>query len=586
MIKNTAGLDLEMPGPARWMGDKALEAVRSGRVEEENINDKVRRLLRTLMRTGTFSQAKIPEEQSIDLPEHRQLIRKIGGEATVLLKNEGDLLPLEIEKLHKIALIGANAEKISFQGGGSSQVNPHYVISPLDAISARAGDKIEVEYSFGCIVHDKLPLIERDWLIAEDDAPGRLDVRYYDNILLEGKPVHQVTTGKSQLSWFGEKAEHFDPNCFSMRIDGAIRVPESGVYTFELGCVGLARLFIDDDCLVDLWEPEDTEPSQEHQKTSEIEFKKGKPYRLRLEYASKPEYRWRGVRLGCLPPLPEDPIAEAVTLAEGADAVIVVAGLTPEWETEGHDRVSMDLPGNQDQLIERVAAANSNTIVVLNVGSPVHMPWLDQVKAVMQMWYLGQESGNALADVLFGDADPSGRLPTTFPKRIQDNPAYINFPGENDIVQYGEGIFVGYRYYDKKGIEPLFPFGHGLSYTTFEYDNLRLNADHVSPGEVIQVQVDVTNTGERNGHEVIQLYLQDVQSSLVRPSKELKAFTKIKLKPGETKTIELSLQEDDLAFYDDAKMAWVVEPGHFEVLIGRSAGDIRLSDRFDWTADT
>jgi beta-glucosidase len=213
------------------------------------------------------------------------------------------------------------------------------------------------------------------------------------------------------------------------------------------------------------------------------------------------------------------------------------------------------------------------------------MPWLDRVKAVVQMWYLGQESGNSLKDVLCGDVNPSGRLPTTFPKRIQDNPAQLNFPGENGKVYYGEGIFVGYRYYDEKGIEPLFPFGYGLSYTTFAYDKLRLSAERYGPGDEIQVQVDVTNMGSRAGQEVVQLYLRDVESSLVRPQKELKAFAKLELEPGDTETVTLTLHEEDLAFYDDAKNAWVVEPGTFEVLVGRSAGDLCLSGEFSWVVE-
>ncbi len=575
-----SGLDLEMPGPARWMGEKILEAVRSGRLDEEKINDKIRRLLRTLLRTGAFDQPEIPTEKAIDRPEHRQLIREVGTEAIVLLKNKDNLLPIEPEKPQTIALIGVNAKKISFQGGGSSQVNPHYVISPLEAISNHAGDKIKVNYALGCPVYRTIPPIERNWLIDEDGTPGQLNVRYYGNPHLEGEPVHQVTTGSSQLSWFGEKAPHFDPGHFSMRMNGAFQVPESGSYTFELGSVGQSRFFIDEDCVVDLWEKEPSGEEEGVKESQAVDLDSGKTYSLRVEFSSRPGPRWRGVQVGCLPPLPVDPITEAVDLAKSADVAIVVAGLTPEWEGEGHDRVSMDLPREQNQLIERVAEANPNTVVVLNSGSPLHMPWVNEVKAIVQMWYLGQESGSALADILLGKANPSGRLPTTFPKRIQDNPAYINFPGENGKVYYGEGIFVGYRYYDKKEIKPLFPFGHGLSYTTFEYENLQINADEAIPGSFAKVEVDVTNTGPRIGSEVVQLYLRDVESSLVRPPKELKAFAKVKLEPGETKTIPLSLEESDLAFYDNAQKAWVVEPGEFEVLVGRSAGDIRLSGKF------
>jgi beta-glucosidase len=459
------------------------------------------------------------------------------------------------------------------------------MISPLEGISNRAGAEIDVEYALGCSVHKSIPHIEQDWITAEDGTHGHLNVRYYDDLNLDGEAIYQVKAEGSKQAWFGDKTEHFDPNHFSMSMSGFVHVPASGVYTFELSCIGNARLFIENDCVIDLWEQEETEPGQEQRKTYQLELIKGKPYQLLIEYATLPGVHWRGVKLGCLPPMPEDPIAEAVILAKSSDIAIVVAGLTHEWETEEHDRISMDLPREQNQLIEHVAEANPNTVVVLNAGSPLHMPWIDKVKAVLQMWYIGQESGNALADILFGDVDPSGRLPTTFPKRIQDNPAYINFPGENGKVYYGEGIFVGYRYYDKKEIEPLFPFGHGLSYTTFEYDNLRLSADEFSPGAKIQVQVNVTNTGGRSGQEVIQLYLRDLHSSLIRPPKELKAFEKITLDPGETQTVLLSLQEDDLAFYDDAQKTWVIEPGEFEVLIGRSAGDIQISGSFNWRAN-
>ena len=579
-----SGLDLEMPGPARWMGKHALEAVRSGKVDEKVIDDKVTRLLKTLSRTGAFDQEGIPAEEAVDRPEDRTLIRQIGREAVVLLKNENDLLPLDKDNKMKIALIGANAKKVSFQGGGSSQVNPHYVISPLDAITEAVGDKGEVHYALGCPVYKEIPPLEQEWLRGEDGTQGMLNVRYFDNQDLDGEPIHQVTTSGSQLAWFGEKAEHFNPTRFSLQMTGGFQVPESGSYTLELACIGKGRLYINDELIFDLWEGgEQNEPGEGIKKSQVMNLEEGKLYSLRLEYASLPGPRWRGVRVGCLPPLPEDPVGEAEALAAESDLAVVVAGLTPEWETEGQDRVSMDLPGKQNQLIERVAAVNPNTVVALNAGSPLHMPWLDTVPAVLQMWYLGQESGNALADVLFGVADPSGRLPTTFPRQIQDNPAHLNFPGENGRVYYGEGLFIGYRYYDQKGIQPLFPFGHGLSYTTFTYDHVKLNGEIFKTGDTIEIQVEITNQGDRSGQEVIQLYLRDPDSSLVRPPKELKAFSKVQLEPGESRTVTLLLEEKDLAYYDDAKSSWVVEPGAFEILIGRSAADIQHSKTFHWS---
>jgi beta-glucosidase len=239
--------------------------------------------------------------------------------------------------------------------------------------------------------------------------------------------------------------------------------------------------------------------------------------------------------------------------------------------------------GRQNELIARVAAANPRTVVVLQTGGPVTMPWLDQVAGVIQAWYPGQECGNAIADVLFGEVNPSGKLPQTFPIRLEDNPTYINYPGENGRVRYGEGIFVGYRYYEKKRVEPLFPFGFGLSYTSFAYANLRLGAETIGSDESLTVSLDVTNTGQQAGQEVVQLYVHDIASRLARPPKELKSFAKVALTPGETTTVTLTLDRQALAYWDDAQQAWVAEAGEFEVLVGSSSQDIRARASFRLT---
>jgi beta-glucosidase len=258
-------------------------------------------------------------------------------------------------------------------------------------------------------------------------------------------------------------------------------------------------------------------------------------------------------------------------------------GFGSDWQSEGFDRPDLELPGRQNALVEQVAAANPRTIVVLNTGSPVTMPWIDRVAAVVQAWYPGQECGNAIADVLFGDVTPSGKLPQTFPMRLEDNPSHLNFPGENGRVYYGEGLYVGYRYYDAKRLAPLFPFGFGLSYTTFGYGTPRLSAQEIGPDATLQVSVDVTNTGPRAGKEVVQLYVRDPRSRLQRPEKELKAFAKIHLEPGATRTVTLSVGRDALAYYDDRQQAWVAEAGEFELLIGASSRDIRSRAMFTLT---
>src|SRR5439155_9320786 len=271
--------------------------------------------------------------------------------------------------------------------------------------------------------------------------------------------------------------------------------------------------------------------------TARVEMEAGQTYELRVDYSSQGATLLAGVRLGHLPPVAENAIERAAALAARSDVALLFVGLNGDWESEGHDRPDMELVGAQVALIEQVAAANPNTVVVLQTGSPIAMPWLDRVAAVLQAWYPGQECGNAIADVLFGAVNPSGKLPQTFPVRLEDNPAYINYPGENGRVRYGERIFVGYRYYEKKKVEPLFPFGFGLSYTSFAYDNLRLSTDVLAPGKRLTVSVDVTNTGQRAGQEVVQLYVHDVASRLARPPKELKGFAKVALAPGETKTV-------------------------------------------------
>lgn len=569
------GLDLEMPGPARWMGTHALEAAKKGEVSQEEIDDKVRRLLRTLLRAGVFENPAPVPELALDKPEHRRLAREAAAKAIVLLKNEKRVLPLDERRLRTIAVIGENAKWASIAGGGSVRVWPHYVVSPLAAIQHRAREAT-VRYALGCSIRKSTPLFDTNWLT------GPLILHYFANNELKGEAVHAEKTIKPELVWFGDKASYIDPSNFSVRLTGTFAVPESGKYVLSLSCVGRGRLFIGDEELINLWGPpgrgqESGTFAPASSQSAEIELESGKPYPLRIEYASARGPDWRNIRLGGMLKRQGDTIAEAEKLAAQSDVAIVFAGLTDEWESEGFDRRDMELPGDQVELIERVSRVNPNTIVVLNAGSPTSMDWLKNVPAVLQAWYLGQETGNAIADVLFGDVNPSGRLPTTFPARLQDNPAFLNYPGENGKVHYGEGLYVGYRYYDKKDIAPLFPFGFGLSYTAFAYRDLTIQM-----GDAISVGVMVQNMGDRAGTETVQLYVHDFRSRLARPDKELKAFAQVTLEPGECKTVTLTLNEEALSYYDDATGQWTLEAGEFEVLVGSSSRDIRLRRAFDY----
>jgi beta-glucosidase len=284
----------------------------------------------------------------------------------------------------------------------------------------------------------------------------------------------------------------------------------------------------------------------------------------------------KALRLGIARPTGEVELDEAVQLAASADVAVVCVGLNGEWDTEGMDRPDMDLPGRQNDLVARVAAANPNTIVVLQSGGPLTLPWVDDVAAVMQVWYPGQECGNAIADILFGDVNPSGKLPMSWPRSLANNPTSISYPGERGIADYREGIFVGYRHYEAMEIPPLFAFGHGLSYSTVAYETIRLSSSELSPGDQLTVNVDIRNVSDQCGAEVVQLYVRDPESTLMRPRKELKGFARLELEPGATATTRLTLDMRSFAYFDDQRDAWVADAGEFEILVGASSDDIRL----------
>ena len=584
-----AGLDLEMPGPTQWRGEKLVAAVREGEVPEAIIDDEATRVLHLIERSGAFEHPDIPEEQSIDRPEHRAVIRRAGAEGIVLLKNEDGALPLNPAGLKRVAVIGPNARTARIMGGGSARVNAHYAVTPLEGLKGQLGPDVEVGYEVGCNNDRFITLLSMDRVAPAPGEPaGRFAIQYYNNLDLSGQPVWQSTLPGSELAWLGgDVGPGVNSQEFSARISGIFTPAETGSYTFGLVSAGLSRLFINGKETLDQWTAQTPGEaffgSGSTEKTIEMELNAGQPVPLVVEYSKQGTGMISGLRLGVSPSVPRDSIRRAAKLAAESDVALVFVGSSGEWESEGFDRTSMDLVGEQAALIEAVAEANSRTVVILQTGSPVTMPWLDKPAAVLQAWFCGQECGNAVADVLFGQVDASGRLPQTFPVRLEDNPAYVNYPGENGKVVYGEGIFVGYRYYDKKKIAPLFPFGFGLSYTTFEYNNLRLSKSELGPGETLEVAVDVTNTGQRAGMEVVQVYVRDPQSSLMRPEKELKGFAKVELQPGETRTVRISLDRRALAYYDDSLRHWVAEAGEFEALVGRSADDILLVAPFQLT---
>ena len=584
------GLDLEMPGPGRWLGARVLQMVEAGEISLEQIDQKVRRLLRLIERVGALSTPPNLNENSIDLPEQRALARQAAAECIVLLKNQDHLLPIDPERVHSIAVIGANARWPQVLAGGSAYVNPHYVISPLQGLQARAGDKLRIDYAPGCYLNRSLPLLDINWL--EPDAQGRKGylVQVYNDLDFSTAPSGTWFTNRSSISWYEGNLPGASLLHFSAKLTATMIAPENGEYCFGVLGNGRTRLLLDGKTLFDSQaiQGADVPPDPDEIVIQELSavtvLQAGQRVQLEFQQIWDGSSPWVNLRLACLPPRPGESalISEAIELARKADIALVFAGNTLEWESESFDRPDMDLPGLQNELIEQVASANPNTIVVLNSGAPLNMPWLERVSGVLQSWYGGQEAGAAIAAVLFGETDACGRLPITFPRRLQDTPSFLNYPGENGRVYYGEGLFVGYRYYDKKEILPLFPFGFGLSYTTFEIFGLELDQTVYHKGETIHVRVMVTNTGSRQGREVVQLYLRDKQSSLVRPDKELKGFQAVDLQPGETRQVEFVLDEDALAFYDDALPGWTSENGLFEVLVGSSVQKIWQTVSFEW----
>jgi beta-glucosidase len=561
-----AGLDLEMPGPTRDRGEKLLAAVREGRVDEKALDPLVRRLLAVRERAGLLEPGVGAEraERAVDRPEHRALAREAARKGIVLLQNEGAALPLDPAGLRRLAVIGPNAAVAVVGGGGSSRVAPHYAVSPLDGIRARLGGGAEVVFEPGCASHRTLPVLVGDFTL-----------RMFDGFDCAGEPRVESPARRLELVWLGRFDERVDPARCSARIEGELVPEASGVWTFGLAAAGRARLLVDGVERVSVSSERDRGDafygagSREH--TAEVPLEAGRRHRLVIEYGKQGAPAFGGVRVAALPPLPADAMERAEAAARGADAAVVVVGLNPDWETEGRDRESLALPGRQAELVERVAAANPRTIVVVNAGSPVDTGWVERVPAALVLWYAGQEGGNALADVLFGDADPGGRLPQSWPVRIEDAPSHAHYPGAGGKVVYGEGIFMGYRGHDAAGVAPRFAFGHGLSYARFEYGELRARRD----GDVVRVEVDVTNASARAGEEIVQLYLRDCEASLPRPAKELVGFARLALAPGETATARFALGPRAFSFWDPAARGWRLEPGEFELLAGRSSADVR-----------
>ncbi|NCW04422.1 MAG: beta-glucosidase, partial [Rhodobacteraceae bacterium] len=489
---------------------------------------------------------------------------------TVLLKNDG-ALPLNPDS-GTVAVIGPNADVAQIMGGGSAQLNPHYRITPLDGMIQRIGQD-RIEFAKGCANHRWEPVIE-----------GEFHAEYFDNEGLRGPAIHTDTINGSVVFWHEEVAESkVDPNAFSVRVSGSYTATEDGEHSFGLHAAGYAKLYVDGALVVDAWDTWSKGRTffEEgcDERTGNVTLSAGQTVSVVMELRTKPadNLYFTAFRFGVSRVLGQPEIDAAVAKASRCDTAVVFVGRSGEWDTEGSDLENIKLPRNQNALIEAVCAANPNTIVVLQTGGPVEMPWVAQAPGILQAWYPGQECGNAIADVLFADADPGGRLPQTFPVQWEDNPSHSQdpeiYPGAAGTVRYREGVFVGYRYYEKYGITPLFPFGHGLSYTEFTLSNVATRSDD----NEITVSIDVENIGSRDGSTVVQLYLSDHGAAIDRPEKELRAFEKVALPLGEKTTVNLMLLPRDFAYFDVETGSWHVNGGVYTLHIGFSSTDIVMT---------
>jgi beta-glucosidase len=587
-----AGLDLEMPS-AVYMNRRALlPAIQDGEVSVATIDDKVRRILRLAVASDWLER----DQTDLSIPRYnlqgREAALDAAREGMVLLKNDANLLPLDKHTVKSVAVIGPDAYPAVPVGGGSAGVRPFAAVSFLEGIANELGPSVRTIYRRGIPELSELAQNTNFSTTASGGDPG-LPAEYFSNEKLEGEPVLRrndlhVNFGAVAGGDLGFSAAALPSGAGSARWIGYYAASNAAPYDFFVQSTGEAggyyRLYVDDQLVLDDWSI-----ARALVGSSTISLTAG-PHKIVLEHHGRPgflgaRFRFGIVRQGSY----VDPDAEKI--AATADAVIVAVGFDPDSESEGADR-TFQLPPGQDELIEKIAAANKHTIVVVTSGGSVDMKdWIDRVPALIEAWYSGQEGGTAVAQILFGDADPSGRLPVSFEKRWEDNPVHDSYYPEAGAtrVVYREGVFVGYRGYERSGIKPRFPFGYGLSYTTFQYRDLSIRpisgAASNSSGSSLRYEVscDVTNTGKRDGTNVAEVYVGEVHPPLPRPAKELKGFVRVSLQPGEMKRVKVALDARAFSYYDVGAHQWRVDPGKFAIFVGRSVDQMELTGMISLT---
>lgn len=609
-----AGLDLEMPGPPRWRTPLLVNHMLSSqKVVIPMLDERATALLTFIQRQARRNPDVVygdGKERTRDSAQGREFARKLAAEGIVVLKNESQVLPIKAkdgQKL-KVAIIGPNAKERVISGGGSAALKASYIITPYEGITSNAPEGVDFQYEVGCYAHKFLPTLE-NLLVTSKGEPGWTCSFYnHDD---KGNPVG-ASLGDFVLQDTRIKLNDFLPAgltpTWSIKLNGKLTVEKTADYELGLTVAGRAKLWVNGKMTIDNWTKQRPGEFFYGQGTVEekatVHLEAGVSVDVYVEYTntkppegpeadrSQPALM-RGVRLGGAEKIdPDKAIESAVQLASSSDVVVIVGGLTPEWESEGFDRPTLNMPGRLDELIEKVGKANPNTVVCIQAGSAVAMPWVNDVNGIVQAWYSGNEVGNALSDVLYGVVNPSGRLPLTLPIREQDIPAYTSSRSENGKIHYREDLFVGYKWYQSRNIKPLFPFGHGLSYTTFAFSDLNLSVPTSTPAEpfALDVSVTVTNTGAVAGNEVAQLYVSLPDIGLTHPQRQLRGFAKTKLlNPGESETLLIKLDKYAISYWNEVKNAWSADAGKCTLLVGKSCEDIVLEgefevkSKFEWT---
>ncbi|RMZ81505.1 hypothetical protein DV738_g2298, partial [Chaetothyriales sp. CBS 135597] len=566
-----AGLDLEMPGPSYIRGRLVAQALGSRKLRKADIDTCVRRVLQLVKQVAPLGIPEDAEEKTRDTPETSALLRKISAEG--------------IQKT--TAVIGPNAALAAYCGGGSAALDPYYTISPLQGI--RSYDKT-VKYTLGAPGWKSLPLMSH--LTKSPDGKQGLTMKIF--LDPPNKPnrqtIGEVHISKSDCMLADYKHDGLPKNnIWWADMQGTFTPDESAEYEFSVSVAGIAKVFVDGKLVID--NETKQRPGNSFFGSGTVEEKgslhleAGKAYDILVRFGTLPltklhstgstSFGAGGIRLGLEKRIDyKVELDRAVKLAKEVDQVVLCVGLNGDWESEGWDRPDMRLPPGSDELVKAVCAANPNTAVIVQSGTPVSMPWIDAAPAILQAWYGGNETGNAIADVVYGRVNPSGKLPLSFPHRNEDNPAFLNFRSERGQTIYGEGVYIGYRFYEKTKKEIAFPFGYGLSYTTFSVANTSVVSD-VGADDVL-VRASVSNTGSVDGAEVVQIYISQHKPSINRPVKELKGFKKVFVKAGAEQRVEIRISKKfACSFWDEDVSSWIMEKDKFDVLLGTSSASVQ-----------